>query len=209
MGRQPRIIIEGYYYHIIVRCNNKEFLFTTDENFAVFFDILKKYKERYLLKLYCYAIMANHFHLIVEPANPDSLSQSMREILTNYSKWYNKKNQRRGHIWESRYKACIIENDSYAFGCMRYIDLNPVRAGIVTDPKDYKWSTHRYYAYGESNILIDTLPLYETISPYDKTRRRKYREFVITPFDSEEAKELYTSRFIGSSIFTESFKRQI
>ncbi len=136
----------------------------------------------------------------------------MREIMTNYSKWYNKKYIRKGHFWEQRYNTSIVEDDEHILVCMRYINRNPLRARIVDNPNDYPWSGYSHYAYGERNVLLDDHPTFIGLSPYQKVRSRKYREFVETPFDSEKDKrnkDISTAFIFGSKEFKEKIKERL
>jgi putative transposase len=121
MGRLPRIQIPGYPHHVVMRCNNKETLLAEQADRGKFLSFLGHFKMRHRASLHAYTVMFNHVHLIWNPGERVPLSEQMRDIMANFAKWFNGKYGRKGHLWESRYHATVIENDEYALTCMRYI----------------------------------------------------------------------------------------
>jgi len=141
--------------------------------------LLFRYKEKYKFRLYHYALMTNHVHLVIEPSGGGrSLSEIMKGINLTYARHYKRKYNNTGHFWQDRYKSIIISKDDYLLACGSYVELNPVRAKIVEGPKEYKWSSYMVYAYGKRDIVVDKHPVYLQLSEDEGERKRKYRELV-------------------------------
>lgn len=179
MPRLARIAPKEYVYHILTRGNNLQDVFKTEEDYKRYLDILQRYKEKYQFKLYHYVLMRNHIHLVVETTERGgSLSEIMKGINLSYVQYYKNKHGHIGHFWQDRYKSILISKDDYLLACGSYVELNPVRARIVDDPKDYKWSSYNAYAYGKKDPTADEHPIYKNLSKHEGERRKKYREFV-------------------------------
>jgi len=159
----------------VARCNNREFYFTTAEDFAVLLAHLRELVRTYKLTLYAYTLMANHFHLLVKAPTRDALGHPLRWVLTETAKAFHKARGRRGHFWERRYRAVLVEDELYALAALRHLDRNPVRAGLVDDPPAYPWSSCAAYALGTPNPLITFHPSYLGLSPYPAVGQRHYR----------------------------------
>ncbi len=144
MERQPRIEYEGAFYHITSRGNLKGKIFFEETDREKFVNILKITKERYAYNLPAYVLMDNHYHLLIETPLPN-LTQLMQNINTSYTVFINRKYERSGHLLQGRYKAIVIDKDSYLLTVSRYIHLNPVRAGIVGAPELHRWGSYREY----------------------------------------------------------------
>ncbi len=202
----PRIQIPDYPHHVVMRCNNREALFSQASDVHKFLHLLGYFKKRHNYRLYAYTIMSNHVHLLLDPGHKVPLAEAMRDIMANFAKWFNWKHSRRGHFWASRYHATVIQDDSYALTCMRYIHRNPVRAGIVKVAWEYPWSSVRHNAFGETDSLIDDLPSFLGLSPYPKVRYRQYRHWVETPFEHKADKKFFYDAFMGSDPFRDRMR---
>jgi putative transposase len=179
MPRTARVAPKGHVYHVLTRGNNRQDVFRDDEGFRQYQNILLRYKEKFNFTLYHYVLMSNHVHLIIEPSEDGGgLSDIMKGINLSYAQYYKRRYNHIGHFWQDRYKSIIVSKDQYLIACGSYVELNPVRASIVEDPKDYAWSSYKVYAYGNKDVLVDEHPLYLQMAEEDRERRRKYREFV-------------------------------
>ena len=178
MPRTARIAPKAFVFHVLTRGNNKQTVFKDDEDFKEYVDVLRKYKAKYKYKLYHYVLMTNHVHLVIEPTEDGGeLSQIMKGINLSYAQHFKKKYEYTGHFWQDRFKSIIISKDEYLLACGSYVELNPVRAGMVKDPKDYPWSSYKTNAYGGKDNLIDRHIMYAKLST-DETVRKEYRSFV-------------------------------
>ena len=188
MPRTARVAPSKHVYHVLTRGNNRQDVFEDEEDFRKYIDLLLRYKEKYQFKLYHYVLMTNHVHLVIEPSvSGGSLSEIMKGINLAYARHFKRKYNHTGHFWQDRYKSIIISKDEYLLACGSYVELNPVRAKIVKDPKDYAWSSYRVYAYGKRDMLIDEHPVYLQLSEDEGERKRRYREFVRGMIKEKEA----------------------
>jgi len=164
MARIPRLVLTSgnACYHIITRGNQKQTIFTDEEDRKKYLNILAHYKKRYYFWIYSYCLMPNHVHLILEPNEKwASISQIMQGINLTYCQWFNVRHGKVGHLWQGRFKSFIISKDAYLLSCINYIEFNPVRAGITSDPVDYLWSSCKYRLLGAENRLL-SIPELET-----------------------------------------------
>ena len=178
MPRPPRKLQDNGFYHLISRGNNRFALFMIDDGFPAFKEILLKTKEKFDWKIHHYCLMPNHFHLLVCIPDSRELPRIMHSLLLEYSRWYRKRTEYVGYLWQGRYRAFLIEKESYLFACGRYIERNPVRAELAKQAENYLWSSYRYYAFGQKEKLIDEDPSYASFGTTDADRQKKYREFV-------------------------------
>ncbi|MBI4597112.1 MAG: transposase [Candidatus Omnitrophica bacterium] len=178
MPRLPRVLVDGGCYHVIARGNNRQFLFTTDEAFWYFLDLLARAKARYPARLYHYCLMSNHLHLLLEIERGVALPKFMQFILQGYGRWYQARVGHSGHVWQGRYKSPVVAQESYYLEAGRYIERNPLRAKLVTNLSDYSWSSYRYYAEGLANPLVEDDPYYSQLGPDPHRRQAAYRDFV-------------------------------
>ncbi|MEW6095865.1 MAG: hypothetical protein AB1567_04980 [bacterium] len=135
------------------------------------------------------------------------MSKAMQGITLSYTQWHHKKYGSVGYLWQGRFKSMVIERDAYLLECGRYIERNPLRAGIVSDPGKYQWSSYRVYALGEDNNLVDIDPLYESLGKDVITRQKKYKEYVISASDEELRKKIQFQD--GGVLGTEDFRREV
>ncbi len=175
MARKPRIHYEGALYHVIVIGNNRSNIFEEKSNKEEYLRIIKKYKEKYNFKLYAYCIMDNHAHLLIE-INKVPLSKIMQVIQQVYTQRYNRAYKRTGHVFEQRYKAIICDKDRYLLALIRYIHMNPVKAGIA-EGLEYEWSSHNKYL-GKKGYIIDCEFPLSLFSDNRNQRRKIYVEYI-------------------------------
>jgi len=155
MPRTARITIENACYHIITRGNQKQLVFLEPQDYEKYLYLLTKYKKRYKFKLYCFCLMPNHVHLIIEVQDPLRLNKIMRSLNLGYTLYYNSKYKKVGHLWQDRFKSRVIEKDAYLLECINYIEANPVRAALVSDITRYQWSSYTFRVPGIN--LLDSL----------------------------------------------------
>ena len=174
MPRAPRLYGPEATAHVVARCNNREFYFTTPEDFATVLGKLRGMVRDYELTLYAYTVMSNHIHLLLQAPGAGTLARPLRWFLTETARAFHRVRGRRGHCWERRYRACLVEDDTYGLAVLRYLDRNPVRAGLVQDPATYPWSSCAAYALGTPNPLLTFHPSYLGLSRDPQSRRRAY-----------------------------------
>jgi putative transposase len=143
MARQPRLVVPGLPIHIVQRGNNRTTCFKGKEDFLVYLALLRELVPEYKCSLHAYCLMPDHVHLLLTPSTERGCGGLMRDSSFRYSQFFNKKYQRTGTLWEGRFRSCLVESRAYVIACHRYIELNPVRAGIATSAAAYPWSSFR------------------------------------------------------------------
>ncbi|MFZ5642272.1 MAG: transposase [Bacillota bacterium] len=176
MARGARLEYPGALYHVIQRGNNKEHIFERTEDKEYLIEQLRKSVAVDGIELYAYAVMSNHYHLALRTC-VEPLRKVMHRINTRYGHYYNRANERSGHVFEGRYKAITVENERYLISLIRYIHKNPVRAGICSKIQDYHWSSDRFYRMPESSF-VETGLLLDIISGGGLRSVQKYNLFM-------------------------------
>lgn len=143
MPRQPRLILPEVAVHIIQRGNNRGACFHADSDYLVYLLHLRELSSKFDCSVHAYCLMPNHVHLLLTPGSPDSCTGLMRDLGQRYVQYFNRRHRRSGTLWEGRFRSCVAESARYVLACYRYIELNPVRAGLVSDPRAYPWSSFR------------------------------------------------------------------
>jgi putative transposase len=187
MPRKPRFDLPGIPQHVIQRGNNREPCFFTESDYNRYLDELAASAEKYQCRVHAYVLMTNHVHMLVTPMVKYGISQMMQALGRRYVYYMNKSYNRTGTLWEGRYKSSLIDSDCYLLTCMRYIELNPVRAGMVDHPGEYKWSSFQSNAQSQSeaNRLLESHPIYMKLGSCIDTRQAAYRELFEVRFMME------------------------
>ena len=168
--------LPGVPAHIVQRGNNRGACFFTDEDCEFYLECLAQGLKRYRIRLHAYVLMTNHVHLLATPTDSDGISRLMQHVARRYVLYINRTYRRTGTLWEGRHKASLVQAETYLLTCYRYIELNPVTAGMTASPDDYRWSSYGWHGWGRSNPLITDHALYEALSVDAAARRSAYRE---------------------------------
>lgn len=180
MARLPRLTLPGYPHHVIQRGNNRQAIFAEAADYQTLLDLLNENARKFHVAIHAYVLMGNHFHLLVTPQTADGLPQMMQAVGRSYVRYFNDRQQRSGTLWEGRYKSTVIQSERYLLACMAYIDLNPVRAGMVAQARDYPWSSHAHYIGQRTDKLITPHPLAWELGNTPFAREAAYAEWVQT-----------------------------
>ena len=178
MPRSARLLVDGGTYHLLTRGNNSQTIFHDEADHERYLQLLSFYASHYHLQIYHFVLMPNHVHLVAQAAIGEALSKAMGGLNLTYALYYQKRYVYRGHVWQGRFKSIPIDRDGFLLGCGRYIELNPVRAGLVRDPQDYAWSSYRSYAEGVKYPVLARNPFYEVLGTSPEERQQRYRQFV-------------------------------
>jgi REP element-mobilizing transposase RayT len=209
MVRPLRIEYSGAYYHITSRRNERKPVFKGSRDRERFVSYLESATERYGAVVHIYCLMDNHYHLFLETPR-GNLSQIMHHINGAYTTYFNVKRDRSGHLFQGRYKALLVDADEYAVELSRYIHLNPVRAGIVPSPEEYKWSSCQYYTGKiKSPEWLEESLILGYFGKKRKSACKSYRDFVYSVIDEEYKSpltELTQSIFLGGDAFISEIK---
>jgi len=176
MPRKPRFNLTGIPQHIIQRGNNREPCFVSVEDYHRYLGDLSEVAIKYRCRIHAYVLMTNHVHLLATPMIENGLSSMMQALGRRYVRYFNNTYKRTGTLWEGRYKASLVDSDKYLLTCMRYIELNPVRARMVDHPGDYGWSSYHANAQSKEDKLIHRHPVYTQLGDTDEERKSCYRE---------------------------------
>jgi putative transposase len=153
MPRKPRLAVAGHPHHIVQRGNDRQDIFRDDQDRRKYLDWLEELAAQFDVAVHAYVLMPNHVHLLATPAEAPAMSGLMQALGRRYVRWFNDRHQRTGALWEGRFFSSLIEADRYLLACYRYIEMNPVRAGLVAEPAAYTWSSHRHHV----GLRIDTV----------------------------------------------------
>ncbi len=176
MPRRARLRLSYVPLHIIQRGNNRQPCFHADEDYRFYLDWLAEYARKAGCRIHAYVLMTNHVHLLLNSDQPEGVGSLMKLLGQRYVQYVNRTYRRSGTLWEGRYRSCLIQEEGYLLACQRYIELNPVRAGMVVHPEEYRWSSYRANAQGEADRLIRPHELYLALGGDDAARQAAYRE---------------------------------
>ena len=190
MPRKPRIDLPGMPQHVIQRGNNREPCFYATSDYYYYLETLGEALQRYNCQLHSYVLMTNHVHLLVTPLASYGISHMMQAIGRKYVQCINRIYRRSGTLWEGRYKASLIDSDAWLLTCMRYIEMNPVRAAMVSHPGEYRWSSYAANAQGLPNSLLRPHDLYLALGNNPADRQYAYRELFRRELDSSQIHEI-------------------
>ena len=176
MPRLPRICPPGIPQHIIQRGNNRQRCFVAAKDFAAYARWLHEFSCKYDVAIHAWVFMTNHVHLLATPRTEDGVSRMMQCVGRQFVRHFNRAYGRTGTLWEGRFKSSVVDEEGYLLACQRYIELNPVRAGMVGDPADYRWSSYHAHAFGTKTNLWSPHEVYLCLGSTDCSRRACYRE---------------------------------
>ncbi len=178
MARLPRLTLPGYPHHVIQRGNNRQAIFASTVDYQTLLDLLRDNAQKFGVEIHAYVLMSNHFHLLATPQTGDGLPMMMQAVGRSYVRTFNNAQGRTGTLWEGRYRSTLIQTERYLLACMVYIDLNPVRAGLVGAPQDYLWSSHLHYLGARQDRLITPHSLYWELGNTPFAREAAYSDLV-------------------------------
>lgn len=211
MARPLRIEYEGAVYHVTVRGNERRKIFFSRRDYEKFKEYLVEAKEKYRFHVHAYVLMTNHYHLIIETPEKN-LSKIMHYLNSSYTTYTNIKRKRSGHLFQGRYKAIVVDKDSYLLELSRYMHLNPVRAGMVEKPEDYPHSSYSAYISGNKENIVTCDTIQGMFGKSEKQARKKYQTFVELALGEETEsplKQIYGGIILGSENFIRTVLSQI
>ena len=213
MPRPPRLDLPGIAQHVVQRGNDRQPCFFTPDDYVLYRITLNEIALREGCVIHAYVLMTNHVHMLITPAEPGQFSRLMQALGRRYVRQVNSRYHRTGTLWEGRYKACPVASERYVLQCLRYIELNPLRAGMVADPSDYPWSSHRHNAFGEYDRLVRAHPAYLALGEVACERQRAYRALVMQRVSPEETEairfHLQRQHLYGPDRFRQAIEAQL
>jgi len=175
MARLPRLDLPKVPQHVVQRGNDRQPCFAAEDDYLAYIDDLSDAAFHCGCAVHAYTLMTNHVHLLVTGAERGAVSHMMQHLGRRYVVSFNARYRRTGTLWEGRFKSSLVDSEHYLFACHRYIEMNPLRAAMVADPVDYRWSSYRRNALGEANRLVTPHPLYLQLGPDPAARQAAYR----------------------------------
>ena len=206
MPRRPRFQVTELPIHVVQRGNDRKPCFFQERDYLAYLDALSRASERYKVIVHAYALMTNHVHILVTPLISGGISRLMQSVGARYVKHVNETMHRTGTLWEGRYRACLVETDRHLLAACRYIDLSPVRAGLVSAPADYRWSSYRALAGLRTDPLVAPHPALQQLGI---PRGSGYARFCADIVDHDELRDLRDVTNRELAFGSESFRAEI
>lgn len=205
MPRRPRMYTAGLPFHIVQRGNNREACFFAEQDYLFYLQLLQDGLTRYAVSLHAYVLMTNHVHLLLTPSCPDGISRLMSVVGSRYGYYMNKTYGRSGTVWEGRHKASAVDSERYLLTCYRYIEMNPVTAGMVKRPEEYRWSSHGANAWNDSCSWLTPHEQFLALHRNPTERAKAYRDLFRTCLPDEDIlairKAMHYSHPLGDGRF--------
>ena len=205
MARLPRIEFAGIPQHVIQRGNDRQPCFLSDSDYRRYLRGLQEAALDCACRIHAYVLMTNHVHLLVTPTTVGGVSRMMQQIGRGYVGYFNATHHRTGTLWEGRFKSSLVDSDGYLLTCYRYVEMNPVRAAMVGDPGEYRWSSYTCNALGDSDPIVTPHTHYLALGRNDSERCETYRELVRLSISDDDLQAIRNhvqqQRVLGSSRF--------
>jgi len=193
MPRRPRVVLPHTPLHIIQRGNNRQICFVADEDYRFYLDWLHEFAGKTGCRVHAYVLMTNHVHLLLSADRGDSVGALMKGLGQRYVQHFNRTYSRSGTLWEGRFRSCLIQAQDYLLACLRYIELNPVRAGMVKHPAEYRWSSYRANAQGQNDALLTPHEAYLALGVTEPMRQAAYRELFHSELEPALVEQIRTA----------------
>src|SRR5689334_2230613 len=207
MARPPRLGLPGVPLHVVQRGNNRAACFFGDADRRFYLKCLSESAITRGCAIHAYVLMTNHVHLLVTPSEAGAVGAMMQDVGRRYVRIINNIHGRTGSLWEGRFKSSLIDSETYLFTCHRYIELNPVRAGMVCHPSEYLWSSHGHYGNAGANSLVTEHPEYRRLGMNVHERRAAFRSLCAEPLDQRDVERIRTAINTESALGSEQFMR--
>ena len=205
MARLPRLTLAGYPHHIIQRGNNRQLIFADTQDFETMLALLAENARKFAVAVHAYVLMDNHFHLLATPATAEALPLMMQAVGRSYVRYFNNRHGRSGTLWEGRYRSTVIESERHLLACMVYIDLNPVRAGMVGQAAEWRWSSHAHSVGLRADGLITPHALYWALGNTPFAREAAYGALVQAGVSAGQQNALTDAALRGWALGEEAF----
>lgn len=206
MARLPRLVIPHQAHHIIQRGNDRQPVFRDSSDYLAFLGWLREAAKQFKVAIHAYVLMENHVHILATPSDEIGLGRMMQWVGRYYVPYFNQKYDRVGTLWQGRFKASVIDSERYFMICCRYIELNPVRAGMLSAAEEYPWSSYAHHVGVRADPLISDHPLYWALGNTPFQREAVYRERMQQALPAPELQALTAATLKGWLLGSEAFK---
>ncbi len=209
MPRRPRLTLAGVPTHLVQRGVDRQACFFTDEDRGFYLELLAEHARDARCAVHAFVLMTNHVHLLLTPETDDGPSRLMQLIGQRYVRALNRAHLRTGTLWEGRFRSTVATDEAYVLACYRYIELNPVRAGMVDHPRAYAWSSHRANAWGVKLRLVTPHERYLSLGPDGESRRAAYRDLFLTALPMESIERIRHATHTNDALGNDRFRHQV
>ncbi len=209
MPRKPRFFLPEVPVHIVQRGHSREPVFFEDHDYSAYLRWLKEGAERYKVDIHAYVLMTNHIHILATAHDKDGISRMMQYLGRHYVPYVNHTYGTGGSIWEGRYKASLIHDEEYLLTCMRYIELNPVRANMVRSPAHYRWSSYRHNGQGKEDTLVTYHAIYKALRKTRASRQEAYKALFKAHLDEGVLDEIRSAWQTGTPLGNDDFRQKV
>jgi len=192
--------------HLIQRGSNRTACFRGDSDYVLYLMHLKELSRRFACSVHAYCLMTNHVHLLITPPSAEAGSALMKKLGQRHAQYFNRVYGRTGPLWDGRYRSCVAESARYVLACYRYIELNPVRAGMVTQPGAYRWSSFRANAEGRDDGILRPHSEFLSLGANEESRRRAYASLFADAMEPALIEAIRTATNGGYPLGSEEFK---
>jgi putative transposase len=209
MPRRPRLRVAGVPFHVIQRGNNRTACFFRDEDYQRYLNDLRAQARKHGVAIHAYVLMTNHVHLLATPQNPDGVGLLMKFLGQLYVQYVNRSYRRTGSLWEGRFRSCLVDTEGYLLYCHRYIECNPVRAGMAKRPGDYPWSSYRANAEGADDPLLTAHAVVQALGRTPVERQAAYRELFRQDLEPGVVDQIRDTTNGGFALGSDRFRQDI
>lgn len=207
--RRPRFCPPGIPVHVIQRGNNHHTLFTSDKDISAYAHWLNEGAVRFGVRIHGWVFMTNHVHLLLTPMRDNAVSLLVQHLGRLYVRYFNFAYARSGTLFDGRFKSCLVQEENYFLTCLRYIELNPIRAGLVTDPGDYQWSSYRVHCFGAQARMWRPHTVYLSLGDTESARQKAYRALVSEVLDVDAIAKIRHCTNTGLVLGSDKFRNQV
>ena len=213
MPRKPRYFLPNIPAHIVQRGHSRSPVFFENDDYHTYLHYLDEGSKRYECAIHAYVLMTNHIHILATPSDKEAITRMMQYVGRYYVPYINYKYGSSGSIWEGRYKANLVQDDGYLLTCMRYIELNPVRADMTKSPRAYRWSSYKQNALGKEDLIVTAHDVYKQLGRNAALRQENYRDLFKAQIEKEQLSDIraawQTGTPLGNSYFKELIEKKL
>lgn len=209
MPRKPRFFLPNVPVHMMIRGNNRQPVFAEDEDYFAYRSWLREASEQHDCNIHAYVLMTNHVHILLSAEDTKNISKLSQAIGRKYVPYFNHKYGKSGTLWEGRFKASSIDSEFYLLACYRYIELNPVRAGMVTESGEYAWSSYHSNAKGDTDLTVTPHSVYLRLGKTKAQRQAAYQKLVTDDLSDSLISEIQQTTQTGTPLGSEKFRSEI
>ena len=209
MARHPRLIFPDVALHVLQRGNNRQDCFLQDNDRLVYLSILRDLARLRQCAIHAYCLMTNHVHMLITPPSAIACSLLMRDLLRRYAAYFNRRYSRTGSLWQRPFRSCLVDSADYVLACYRYIELNPVRAGMVARPDGHQWSSYAGNAGTRIDPLLTPHPEYQALSANAGARTSAYEGLLCSSSDAQFVRTMRESTEAGYPLVGERLKAKL